>query len=39
MCDFLTEDIITFPETRETIAEKTVQRLKEEQALDGIIWL
>lgn len=35
---FLTEDIITFTtETRETIAEKTVQRLKEEQALDGII--
>ena len=37
MC-VLTEDIITFTtETRETIAEKTVQRLKEEQALDGII--
>ncbi len=35
---FLTKDIITFTtETRETIAEKTVQRLKEEQALDGII--
>ena len=36
--EYLMEDIITFTtETRETIAEKTVQRLKEEQALDGII--
>uniref|UniRef100_UPI0030C811BC substrate-binding domain-containing protein n=1 Tax=Enterococcus faecium TaxID=1352 RepID=UPI0030C811BC len=35
---FLKEVIITYTtETRETIAEKTVQRVKEEQALDGII--